>query len=941
MKRIVVTCAFALSALAVFAQAPAINPSQTGLVGLWEFENAGNLLEATVGSDLTEGGTTGTWSQVSGPTGADHAVAKSVGSHFVCDHGIAANGGGSNVNKWSMVVDFKVPNISSWKCFLQTNTANSNDGDLFVNTSGNVGVAALTYSSTALIANEWYRLAFTVDAGNDIKIYLDGELWNAGDPSTLDGRFALDLANLLLFADDNAEDNPMDISVVALYDRTLSDNEVFILGGYGHMPDVAVIPSDAISPYLQSPTPTSMYVSWHCTEQSSTKVKYGTSSSNLDQTVIGTNEVVDGGNTSYVWHTVELTGLTPNTEYFYRCYSGSGADSTTMTYAFRTPATPTAPGQHIRVVVIGDSRTDVTKTTQHISSIKNKLTQLYGADLHNHIDLIANVGDIVTNGSSISQYKTEYFTPYAPLTHAIPNNISIGNHEGNSAKFYDYMKYENFTTDYDAPHPYNEKFYQFQLGSAQFIFLNANTNYRISDQIAWLDDRLRESEADPTYDFIFSFTHQPGHSEVWPDGNEAYVYNDILGLLNKFYKCAIHFSGHSHNYERGTVEMENSDLNLQHDMRELLSGGAGSALDRWGMYGNQVNYPEVNKSRDVYSWTLIDIDVDDRSYTATAYSWGNNDIPADNEVIDEFYRKITQPRPEVPSPAGVVNGETLVATPMVGVDSAYTCHFQITSFPGIYITPDLEIKQDIEDWYWDSGAPNYIPIDQNVGLDISRYTIQPGDGLIPGNTYGYRVRYRDYNLEWSMWSDEMTFVYQPVAASNTADFAANTTVATTADQIGFADLSSLNGVSWEWDFDNNGTVDSYDQDPVFQYPAIGLYTVKMTVNDGSLDHDVTKTDYILITDNANLIEMEASTDVSVYPNPFKGETTISFDLLNSDDLMVDVLDINGKVVASVFEGNLAVGKQEIKWNSNLKKGTYFVRITGTSNYGIEKIVIID
>ncbi len=39
--------------------------------------------------------------------------------------------------------------------------------------------------------------------------------------------------------------------------------------------------------------------------------------------------------------------------------------------------------------------------------------------------------------------------------------------------------------------------------------------------------------------------------------------------------------------------------------------------------------------------------------------------------------------------------------------------------------------------------------------------------------------------------------------------------------------------SWEWDFDNDGTIDSNEQNPLYSYSEAGLYTVSLTVSDGT------------------------------------------------------------------------------------------------------------
>ena len=84
------------------------------------------------------------------------------------------------------------------------------------------------------------------------------------------------------------------------------------------------------------------------------------------------------------------------------------------------------------------------------------------------------------------------------------------------------------------------------------------------------------------------------------------------------------------------------------------------------------------------------------------------------------------------------------------------------------------------------------------------------------------------------------FAYADVTANFTAD--QTTIVAGTAIQ--FSDLSTGNPTNWEWDFENDGTIDSYDQNPVWTYEESGLFTVSLTVSDGTTSDTETKTDYI-------------------------------------------------------------------------------------------------
>jgi hypothetical protein len=77
--------------------------------------------------------------------------------------------------------------------------------------------------------------------------------------------------------------------------------------------------------------------------------------------------------------------------------------------------------------------------------------------------------------------------------------------------------------------------------------------------------------------------------------------------------------------------------------------------------------------------------------------------------------------------------------------------------PGDYASPVINKKRDIMNLYGDTGAPDYLPVDLNAGVDITRLVIPPF--TLENGTYAWRLRYRDHNLKWSEWSDENTFTF--------------------------------------------------------------------------------------------------------------------------------------------------------------------------------------
>jgi hypothetical protein len=208
---------------------------QAELRGLWEFNDPNNLQSTVAGGLPLTLNSGGVHARVAGYDAADRAVKIGVGSYYICDHGIAPNGGGIYVNEFTLLFDVKYPTSSSgqWMCFYQTNPNNTNDGDFFVQSgTGKLGVAATGYTARSTKAETWYRVVVSVDNGSFYRIYVDGELWLQGNMQPVDGRFSLE-PKVLLFADEDGEDAEIYVTNAAIWDNPLSDNEIFGLGKVG------------------------------------------------------------------------------------------------------------------------------------------------------------------------------------------------------------------------------------------------------------------------------------------------------------------------------------------------------------------------------------------------------------------------------------------------------------------------------------------------------------------------------------------------------------------------------------------------------------------------------------------------------------------------------------------------------------------------------------
>ncbi len=726
-------------AILVLLAQPGWSQIEESLVGQWKFDDTENLTKATVGNDLV---LVGSHNIVAGPDTGNGAVYIGTGSHYIASHGIAPNGGGDHVNDFTLVMDIKIPNLGMWYVLYQSDVDNKDDGEWAINPTGQVGIAATGYSEPIIEPNEWYRLAIAVKSDYRYDYYLDGNLLHVGYPQTVDGRFSLD-SSVLLLADEDGEDNPLSVAEVMIFNRALDDEEIRVLGGFGHEYEVPV--DTLFHTYLQTPTPNSIYVSYHTRDNTETHVEYGTTQA-LGQSQIGESHIFTD---QIIWNWAKLSDLIPATIYHYRVVADTFESEIKK---FKTPPQYGSSDGHIRFAVIGDTQTNFPTHSLVVQKMKEKLIELYGDDLENSLNCVIHVGDIVGNGNILPSYKIEFFNPIAPISGNVPYMVSIGNHEADSDYYFHYMKYE------DIGGPEGEKYYSFRMSRVLFVAINSNWQYRNQEQVEWLEVLLQDASTDTTIDWIFAFSHHPWRSELWVDGNSAYVKDEIVPLL-KEYDVDLHMHGHTHAYQRGAVP----DANL----RLLQSGGGAGNLDRWGEFMNE-NYPEVLKSIDHHHYTIFDLDVPNKKYTATTYSLGNMDLHLDNEIIDQFFRDKADttfpatPTILFPAPGSKIDSVVALRTsPFSGNGDLMSSQFQITANEGDYSTPIFNVIRNYMDIYGDTGPPAWQPVDLNADLDITELTVSEVL-LWTEATYGWRVRYRNRNLQWSEWSEEGTFVTGPL-----------------------------------------------------------------------------------------------------------------------------------------------------------------------------------
>lgn len=151
------------------------------------------------------------------------------GTFFRARHGLGANGGGRRLNQFTLVLDLNTPSRpSGWAALYQSNPANTDDAEWFINPSRGVGISG---NYGGLVPDGvWVRLALVVDAvGGTYTSYVDGRPVQRNTGLQVDGRWSLG-PEFLLFADENRENAPGLVNSVQLAAWAMTDEEVAVLG---------------------------------------------------------------------------------------------------------------------------------------------------------------------------------------------------------------------------------------------------------------------------------------------------------------------------------------------------------------------------------------------------------------------------------------------------------------------------------------------------------------------------------------------------------------------------------------------------------------------------------------------------------------------------------------------------------------------------------------
>ncbi len=330
-------------------------------------------------------------------------------------------------------------------------------------------------------------------------------------------------------------------------------------------------------PYLNQANHNSIVVRWRSTQSIAGRVRYGTSSTNLNQVLDETTSKTD--------HEVKLTGLSSYTRYFYSV--GSAYDTLTPEVAETTSFTPGAPAPtaadytfrtspvpgtavNTRIWIVGDCGrgTQVQATGRDAYYSYNGSSSYTGSRIP---DLNLQMGDNAYNSGTDSEYQSGYFNMYSNIFRKMPQWSCLGNHDANNGSTsttanFPYFDMFTFPTagECGGVASGTERYYSFDYGNIHFICLDSQASNTAVDNPATAGTNedgpmatwLRADLAANTATWTVAFWHHPPYSKGSHDSDtEAQMVNmrtNFNPILENGGVDLLYF-GHSHNYERSVL----------------------------------------------------------------------------------------------------------------------------------------------------------------------------------------------------------------------------------------------------------------------------------------------------------------------------------------------------------------------------------------------------
>ena len=740
-------------------------------------------------------------------------------------------------------------------------------------------------------------------------------------------------------------------------------------------------------PVIQSPNENSVVIGWNNATAGVGTVKWGTSVNALNNTV--------SEQTSNNIHGITISGLQPNTKYYYQATCGSFQSSVEYFYTAKPDSV-----RQMDFVVYGDCGFNNSQQDQ-ISALMATQTQDFGL-------VVGDVDQISGNN-----YDVNYFPHYKNMTKHTCHFTAIGNHDILTNN-------TNYTDAFILPHnnPANtELYYSFTWGNAKFIALDGNIDYTAgSAQYTWLQNELKCNDRE----WVFVFFHQPPWSNAWDasyyipltpfflyQGNTD-MRTSIVPLFEQYHVDFV-LNGHTHDYQRGALNGVNY----------FIAGGGGTSTPDTHTNSNS---PNIQYEQDLNNYMKFSINHD----TARYYTYNLNGNKIDSGV---FTKAFTPYNASTVSANVACNGQQTgsASIHVTGPKTPYTYLWNtgntsdsinqvgaglytvtITDVNGCIKTDSVTIQQTnpVLVQATISNASCVGLFDGAIAANITggtspyQFTWSTTDSLnqLSGGTYsvtaidanncsavqGFTVQSNGGNIRPVLWVQNNVGIvckYDSVGIAATAGFvtynwnSGNTsssiyahnggtyylqasdsfgcvvnsdTVSLISDSIPHLQItyttynlaailnSNQSGLgTYQWNFGNGHSVTDTAAGIVYVYPDSGTYTVTL-ITQHYCGNDTDVTTVHVPDQSTGIVSLSADLSISIVPNPFYNKTVATINHTSGSSYHPFIYSLDGRMIRDL--GNHTDNTLTIERN-DLAAGEYMLMINCDGIKSVIKLMV--
>jgi PKD repeat protein len=176
-----------------------------------------------------------------------------------------------------------------------------------------------------------------------------------------------------------------------------------------------------------------------------------------------------------------------------------------------------------------------------------------------------------------------------------------------------------------------------------------------------------------------------------------------------------------------------------------------------------------------------------------------------------------------------------------------------------------------------------------------------------------------------------------------AEFTSDRTIVDENELVRFTDVSTGEIASRLWKFTGGSPATSFDNNVNVAYSNKGTYPVELTVTNEGGSKTMLKTAYVTVNEkqSTSINNIENLADFTIYPNPVQSVLNLTLNLEATNTVIIELLDINGKMISTLQNAELSVGAHELNLNIDnlsLQSGNYLINIKIGDRLVTKKIV---